>query len=157
MVIDIKNGVILFLHRPRLAYDFDINIHGHQHNLAVYDAKCLYLPLSLKNMDYKLLALNENFISRLKPFIINKRQPTLKKIMSFGQNAIGKPSDKDFYDEFGKKIFIRSKIRLEECYKILENVPYNSAQFKFRLCRNAVRYIEDKINRQEFPHIISKF
>ena len=157
LVIDLKNVVMLFSHRPRFGHDYDINIHRHQHNLAVYDSQRLYLPLSLEHMGYKLLALDEDFISRLKPFIINNKQPTLKELMNLRQGAIGKPSDKDFYDGFGKEIFIKSKARLEECYKILENAPYNSSQFKFRLWRNAVRYIEDKISKQEFLHIISKF
>ncbi len=157
LVIDINNVVMLFSHRPRFGHGYDINIHGHQHNLAVYDDQRLYLPLSLEHIGYKPLALDDNFISRLKPFIINNRQPTLKEIMSMGQGAIGRPSDKDFYDGFGKKIFIQSKARLQECYEILENAPYNSSRFKFRLWRNAIRYIEDKISKQEFLNIIRKF
>ena len=74
-----------------------------------------------------------------------------------GQGAIGKPSDKDFYDGFGKEIFTQSKARLKECYEILENVPYNSTQFRYRLWRNAIRYIEGKISKQEFLDIIRKF
>lgn len=157
MVMDIKNVIILFSHRPHFGHDYDINIHGHQHNLAVYDEKRLYLPLSIEHMGYKPLALDENFISRLKPFIINNKQPTLKEIMSMGQDAIGKPSDRDFYDGFGKGFFIKAKAKLGECYELFENAPYNSAQFKYRLWRNAVRYIEDKITKQEFLNTIKKF
>ncbi len=157
LVIDFNNLLILFSHRPRFGHGYDINIHGHQHNLAVYDDKRLYLPLSLEHMGYKPLAIDENFIGNLKKFVINNKQPTLKEIMNLGQGAIGKPFEKDFYDGFGKEIFNSSKVRLEECYKILENAPYNSSQFKFRLWRNAVRYIEDKISKQEFLNIISKF
>ncbi len=157
LVIDFDNVIILFSHRPRFGHGYDINFHGHQHNLAVYDSKRLYLPLSLEHMGYKPLALDENFIGGLKKFIIQNKQPTLNEIMNLGQNAIGKPAAKDFYDGFGKEIFNQSKARLEDCYKILENTPYNSAQFKFRLWRNAIRYIEGKINRQEFLNIIKKF
>ena len=77
--------------------------------------------------------------------------------MTLGQKAIGRPAAKDLYDGFGKEIFQQSQARLEECYKILENSPYNSARFKFRLWRNAVRYVEGKISRDEFQHTISKF
>lgn len=157
LVMDLNNVLILFSHRPHFGHDCDINIHGHQHNLAVYDAKRLYLPLSLEHMGYKPLALDDNFIGKLKPFIIQNRQPTLKEMMNLGQDAIGKPSNKDFYDGFGKEIFTQSKARLEECYKILENAPYNSARFKFRLWRNAIRYVEGKIGKQEFLRVISKF
>ena len=158
LVMDIKNVVILFSHRPRFGHDYDINIHGHQHNLAVYDDKRLYLPLSIEHMGYKPLALDEDFISRIKPFIINNKQPTLKEMMSLRQGAIGKPSDKDFYDGWADKDrFVKTQTRIKECYQILENVPYNSAQFKFRLWRNAIRYIEGKISKQEFLDIIKKF
>ncbi len=157
LVIDFDNVIILFSHRPRFAHGYDINLHGHQHNLAVYDDRRLYLPLSLEHMGYKPLALDEDFISRLKKFIIANKQPTLQEIMNLRQNFIGKPNNKDFYDGFGKEIFQQSKARLEDCYKILENIPYNSAKFKFRLWRNAIRYIEDKISRQEFLNMIKKF
>ena len=158
LVMDVKNVVILFSHRPRFGHEYDINIHGHQHNLAVYDDKRLYLPLSIEHMGYKPLALDEDFISRIKPFIINNKQPTLKEMMSLRQGAIGKPSDKDFYDGWADKDrFVKTQTRIKECYQILENVPYNSAQFKFRLWRNAIRYIEGKISKQEFLDIIRKF
>lgn len=158
LVMDIKNVVILFSHRPRFGHDYDINIHGHQHNLAVYDDKRLYLPLSIEHMGYKPLAIDEDFISRIKPFIINNKQPTLKEMMSLRQGAIGKPSNKDFYDGWADKDkFVKTQSRIKECYQILENVPYNSSQFKFRLWRNAIRYIEEKISKQEFLDIIRKF
>ena len=156
-VMDINNLIILFSHRPQFNHGCDINIHGHQHNLAVYDSKRLYLPLSIEHMGYKPLALDENFINGVKKFVVRNQQPTLKEIMALGQNAIGKPNNKDFYDGFGKEIFEQSKIRLEECYKILNNPPYNYVRYKYRLWRNAIRYIEGKISKQEFQHIINKF
>ena len=157
IAMDINNLIILFSHRPKFNHGYDINIHGHQHNLAVYDNKRLYLPLSIEHMGYKPLALDENFIDAVKKFVLKNQQPTLKEIMALGQNAIGKPNNKDFYDGFGKEIFEQSKVRLEECYKILNNPPYNYARYKYRLWRNAIRYIEGKISKQEFQHTISKF
>ena len=77
--------------------------------------------------------------------------------MQLGQNAIGKPNSKDFFDGFGKEIFLQSKARLDDCYKILNNAPYNLTPFKFRLWRNAIRYIEGKISKQEFLNVIRKF
>ena len=157
LTIDFDNVIILFSHRPKFGHDADINIHGHQHNLAVYDERRLYLPLSIEHMGYKPLPLDENFIGGLKKFVVQNRQPTLQEIMALGQKAIGRPTAKDFYDGFGKEIFQQSKARLEECYKILENVPYNSARYKFRLWRNAIRYVEGKISRDEFAQKIRKF
>ena len=157
LVMDINNLIILFSHRPKFNHDCDINFHGHQHNLAVYDEKRLYLPLSLEHMGYKPLALDENFIDGVKKFVLRNRQPTLKEIMNLGQNSIGKPNNKDFYDGFGKEIFEQSKVRLEECYKILNSPPYNFARYKFRLWRNAIHYIEGKISKQEFLNVIKKF
>ena len=157
LVMDINNLIILFSHRPKFNHGCDINFHGHQHNLAVYDEKRLYLPLSIEHMGYKPLSLDKNFIDALKKFVLKNQQPTLKEIMTLGQNAIGKPNSKDFYDGFGKEIFEQSKIRLAECYKILNNPPYNYARYKFRLWRNAIRYIEGKISKEDFQHTISKF
>ena len=157
MVIDIKNVVILFLHRPKFNHGYDINIHGHQHNLAVYDETRLYLPLSIEHLGYKPLLLDEDFAIKLKRFIGNKKQPTLKEIMQLGQNAIGKPSDKDFYDGFGKDFFLKAKARLVECYKILNNAPYNGEMFNYRMWRQAVRYIEEKSSKKEFIDALNRF
>jgi len=43
------------------------------------------------------------------------------------------------------------------CEKPCENTPYNSTRFKFQLWRNAIRYVEGKIGKQEFLRVISKF
>ncbi|MBQ7704404.1 MAG: hypothetical protein IJT73_03110 [Selenomonadaceae bacterium] len=157
LVLDVDNLIILFSHRPKFNHGCDINFHGHQHNLAVYDEKRLYLPLSIEHMGYKPLALDENFIDSLKKFVLKNKPPTLSEIMNLGQNFIGKPTAKDVYDGFGKEIFGQSRARLEECYKILNSPPYNFARYKFRLWRNAVRYIEGKISKPEFMNIIKKF
>lgn len=156
LVIDLNNLIILFSHRPKFNHDCDINIHGHQHNLAVYDDTRLYFPLSIEHMGYKPLASDENFIGGLKRLVIKNKQPTLNEMMRLGQNAIGKPGNKDFYDGFGKTIFLQSKARLAECYAILDNAPYNAARYKYRLWRHAVRYIEGKIDKQEFLQTIKK-
>ncbi len=157
LVMDLNNVIILFSHRPKFDHACDINIHGHQHNLAVYDSRRLYLPLSLEHMGYKPLPLDENFIDGVKKYVVQGKQPTLKEIMAMGQDAIGKPDGKDFYDGFGKEIFEQSKVRLAECYKILNSPPYNFTRCKFRLWRNAVRYIEGKITKPEFLNVIKKF
>lgn len=151
---DIK---ILFSHRPKFDHDCDINIHGHQHNLAVYDNTRLYLPLSIEHMGYKPLAINDEFINNLKPFILNKKQPTLNEIMKLGQKAIGKPNSKDFYDGFGKEIFVRSQARLKECYKILNSPPYTMSMQRYRLWWYALQYIEDRMSKKDFMNNISGF
>ena len=144
------NMKILFTHRPKLDHDADINIHGHQHNLSVLDETRLYLPLSIEHMGYKPLKIDENFLDGLKKFVIAKKQPTLKEIMALGQNAIGKPGDKDFYNGFGKKVFNESHERLLECYKILNAAPYTMKMQRHRLWRYALHYIEGKCSRKEF-------
>jgi len=48
------------------------------------------------------LSLDKNFISRLKPFVINNKQPTIKEFISMGKGAIqfviskGKPESRNF-------------------------------------------------------------
>ena len=157
MVVEVDKILMLFSHRPKFNHDCDINIHGHQHNLAVYDETRLYLPLSIEHMGYKPLAVDENFSKSLKRFIGNKKQPTLKEIMQLGQNAIGKPNQKDFYDGFGKEIFLKSKARLAECYKILNNPPYNMERYGLRMWRHANRYIEGKYDKKEFLDVLKRF
>ena len=157
MVIDFENVVMIFSHRPKFNHNCDINIHGHQHNLAVYDDTRLYLPLSIEHMGYKPIAIDENFTKSLKKFIGNKKQPTLNEIMQLGQNAIGKPNQKDFYDGFGKEIFLKSRARLAECYKILNNPPYNMERYGYRMWRQAIRYIEGKSEKKDFLDALKKF
>ena len=155
LAIRINDIKLLFTHRPKFDHDADINIHGHQHNLAVYDETRLYLPLSIEHMGYKSLKIDEEFVNSLKKFVNRKKQPTLKEIMSLGQNAIGKPGDKDFYDGFGKKIFLESRERLKECYKILNSAPYSMAMQRSRHWWYALRYIEGKMSKAEFTKTIS--
>ena len=150
LAIRINDIKLLFTHRPKFDHDADINIHGHQHNLAVYDDTRLYLPLSIEHMGYKPLKIDEEFANKLKKFVNSRKQPTLNEIMALGQNAIGKPNNKDFYDGFGKEIFLQSKAKLKECYKILNNAPYSMAMQKNRLWWHALRYIEGKSSKQEF-------
>ena len=157
MVIDFENVVMIFSHRPKFNQNCDINIHGHQHNLAVYDDTRLYLPLSIEHMGYKPIAIDENFTKSLKKFIGNKKQLTLNEIMSMGQNAIGKPNQKDFYDGFGKEVFLKSKVRLAECYKLLNNPPYNMERYGYRMWRQAIRYIEGKSEKKDFLDALKKF
>ena len=157
ITMDINNLIILFSHRPKFDHDCDVNIHGHQHNLAVYDNKRLYLPLSIEHMGYKPLALDENFVEALKKFVLKNQQPTLKEIMALGQNSIGTPNIDDFYGWFDEETFEEYKFRLEKCYQILNNPPYNSARYKYRLWQNANLYIESKISEQEFHNAISQF
>ena len=71
ITMNIDNLIILFSHRPKFDHDCDINIHGHQHNLAVYDKKRLYLPLSIEHMGYKPLALDE-FCRSIKKICVEK-------------------------------------------------------------------------------------
>lgn len=157
MVIDIKNVVMLFSHRPKFNHGYDINIHGHQHNLAVLDEKRIYLPLSIEHLGYKPLLIDENFVGKLKKFILEKRQPTLNEMMRLGQNAIGKPNQKDFYDGLGKDFFLKSQKRLSKCYEILNNPPYNLEKNNYRMWRQAVQYIEEKSTKKEFFDALNKF
>ena len=106
-------------------------------------------------MGYKPLAIDDNFIDGLKKFVIAKKQPTLKEIMALGQNAIGKPSNKDFYDGFGKEIYLQMKARLKECYKILNSPPYTMKMQRNRHWWYALRYIEGKMSKAEFTKTIS--
>ena len=140
-----------YCNRPKFNHSVDINIHGHQHNLAVYDNTRLYLPVSIEHSGYKPIALDEEFLNKLKRYRIDKRQPTLNEIMDMNQDAIGKSSAKDFYDGWAdKNKFLETQSKIKDSYEILNNKPYVDRMFRDRQWRLAQRYIEGKISRKEF-------
>ena len=59
LLLELNKIRILFTHRPKFNHSAGINIHGHQHNLSVYDNSRLYLPVSIEHAGYKSIALNE--------------------------------------------------------------------------------------------------
>lgn len=156
LVLDMNRIRILFTHRPKFNHSADINIHGHQHNLSVYDSSRLYFPMSIEHAGYKPIALSEEFLNKLKKFVVDKRQPTLKEIMNLNQNAIGKPSAKDFYDGWADKDrFVETQNRIKDCYQILNNEPYIDRPFGDRHWRLAQRYIEGKISKKELINLLN--
>ena len=46
LVLSIAGIKILFTHRPRYDHSYDINIHGHQHNIYYPAVKKLFLPIA---------------------------------------------------------------------------------------------------------------
>ena len=108
-------------------------------------------------MGYKPLAFDDEFVAAIKNFVVRRKQPTLKELMQLGQNAIGKPYDRDFYDGFGREIFARSRERLKECYALINSPPYFNQMQRYRLWWFALRYIEDKISKRELLNACRSF
>ena len=148
---------LLFSHRPKFGHDADINIHGHQHNLSVLDSTRLYLPLSIEHMGYVPLALDDSFIAKIKPFVNEKRQPTVNELMSLFQNAIGKAGPKDLYDGFGKEAQIESRKRLLECYELFRQSPYAETMGKNHLWDLARQFIENRMTQSQFLQAAKRF
>lgn len=157
MTLRIQGIRMLFSHRPQFGHDADINIHGHQHNLSVLDPTRLYLPLSIEHMGYAPLALDDRFMARVKPFVEKKKQPNTEELIKLFQNAIGQAGTKDYYDGFGEDAQTTSRDRLLECYEIFQQPPYVSAMRKNRLWDIGRRYIEGRLEHEEFTKAINRF
>lgn len=157
LTLRIQGIRLLFSHRPQFGHDADINIHGHQHNLSVLDPTRLYLPLSIEHMGYAPLALDDRFMARVKPWVEKKRQPNTEELMRLFQNAIGQISPKDCYDGFGETAQNTSRDRLMECYAVFQQPLYVASMRKNRLWDIGRRYIEGRIEQEEFLKTIKGF
>ena len=78
---------ILFSHRPIAGHTADINIHGHQHSLALADTSRLYLPLALEYSAYYPIIFDHKLLGRLRSWVDRKHVPTEKEIRASHQRT----------------------------------------------------------------------
>lgn len=155
ITLNIEGYRLLFSHRPKFGHEADINIHGHFHSLYTPDETRLYLPLSLEHMGYAPLALDDSFIAKLKPFIITKKQPTAKEIITLFENAIGEANERDISDS--REPHKLSKERLKECYELFSTPPYSNAMRKCRLWDYARNYAKERSSYVDFISAVRGF
>lgn len=65
LVMTLADVKILFTHRPRYNHSYDINIHGHHHNIHYLAMKNLFLPIALEVMGYAPIPVDERFLRKL--------------------------------------------------------------------------------------------
>jgi len=114
----------LFSHHPQYFHHHDINVHGHMHNLSREDFSCVHLPLSLENMNYKLIKFDKSFINSTRRWLTNHQ--TLEEIMMLGQDAL-KPRDVDLYGPCRNKEIHELRVYRRTRMKALidhHNIPY---------------------------------
>lgn len=69
MVLKLAGLRIVFSHRPMIGHAYDINIHGHQHDLSVLDGTRLYLLVALEHTRYAPVAMNKDFMGSLRSYV----------------------------------------------------------------------------------------
>ena len=94
---------ILFSHHPVPEHTADINIHGHLHCLYREDMTRLYLPLSLEHMGYQPIAVDREFLQKIRSWVDRQHIPSIKEIIALRQNYIGKPTDNDRHGKHYRK------------------------------------------------------
>jgi Predicted phosphoesterase or phosphohydrolase len=56
---------IIFTHKPLIFHEYDVNIHGHLHNVATVDSVCKHYLIALEYTGYKPVLLS-NMIPKLR-------------------------------------------------------------------------------------------
>ena len=92
LVMNFAGMRILFTHKPKYRHEYDINIHGHLHTVNTLSDKKLFLPIALEYMGYAPLAMDDNFIAKLKNLVGNfwlrNEKPTPEQFKTFGEAPI---------------------------------------------------------------------
>ncbi len=50
---------LIFTHAPLIFHEYNVNIHGHLHNVAKVDLVCKHYPVALEYTEYKPLLLSD--------------------------------------------------------------------------------------------------
>ena len=142
---------ILFTHKPKYRHEYDINIHGHLHTIYPLSAQKLFLPIALEYMGYAPLALDADFLRKLKilveNFWLHKKNPTPEHFKAFGS-----PLKFFMRNEAGVQSMKKSKLllrRLQMEFFIDSNFLDNYAvRDKSQQIQNA--FLHDEISFEEF-------
>lgn len=114
LVMTMKDVSILFSHWPRYDHSYDINIHGHQHDIHRESNARLFLPLALETMGYEPIAMDEKFLQRISTWVEKFRAdgqvPTEDEIKAIGTNPIAELRSRDRYGQFTPQEFAECKL-----------------------------------------------
>lgn len=148
---DIK---ILFTHRPRYDHSYDINIHGHHHNIHYPPVDKLFLPIALEVMGYAPISMDEKFLRKLSRLVerywLCGKFPTPIEIKSFGSEPLCVLRDVDIFDKvIGNK---HEQLRFNRTFFELYSQTEGFDTYALRnICLQAKKdFIHSRISLQEF-------
>lgn len=148
MVLKLAGLRIVFSHRPMLGHAYDVNIHGHQHDLHVLDDSRLYLPVALEHTRYAPVPLTEAFLKTLRSYVERNYQPTAKEIHALlgSDRAL---EERDVYGGFGKESYEDSQKRLKEGFGLLCQPDAAKASRGYLRWHLVQQYVEGAIEFEE--------
>lgn len=150
---------ILLTHRPKYGHAYDINIHGHQHDLHRQDFSRLYLPLCLEQMGYKLLALDEQLCGTIKSWLDRRHIPALEEIRALGQAELPVRnrdlygghhggSSRDIWQDMVKRRAIAEALTASARYIGVKAHP--------AYCATMERYVQEEISEVELQRRLGR-
>ena len=117
-MMKLGNVSILFSHWPRYGHSYDINIHGHQHDIHRESRSRLFLPLALETMGYGPILMGEIFLQRLSTWVERFQQegqvPTDDEIKAIGTNPIAELRQRDLYGRFTPQELAERRLLLDD-------------------------------------------
>lgn len=153
MVLKLSGIRIVLSHRPMLGHAYDINIHGHQHDLHVSDEMRLYFPVALEHTRYAPVAMTEDFLKAIRSFAARNHQPSQKKVHTIlGSNR--ELEERDFFGGFGKEANNECRRRIKEGYDLLSRPETARASRGYRLWHFVRQYAEGEMDAAELQRKI---
>ena len=101
LVLRLDGMHVLLTHYPKYGHTYDINIHGHQHDLHRASDKELYLPLALEAQGYAPIEVSPEFLKTLHGWVDNfklsGKVPSTEEIRDLGPEPIEMLRQRDYY------------------------------------------------------------
>ena len=89
-----------FTHRPRIGHTFDINIHGHEHDVHRVSEEGLFLPIALEVHGYEPIELDHERMRLIRSWVDKYKQdgtiPSLDTYRKFGSDPIPELRERDY-------------------------------------------------------------
>lgn len=159
LVMELYGVRILFTHEPKYGHAYDINIHGHHHDLHRQDFSRLYLPLCLEQMGYKLLALDEQLCGTIKSWWARRHIPTLEEIRALGQAELP-IRDRDLYGGHhggtSRDIWQDMVQRRSIAEALTVSAHYIGAKAHPAYCATMDRYVQEEISEVELQRRLGR-
>lgn len=99
-MMHIEGVRMLFTHRPRIGHTFDINIHGHEHDVHSVSDAGLFLPIALEVQGYEPIELTHDRMRLIRSWSDEYKQdgsrPGLDALREFGPNPIPELRERDY-------------------------------------------------------------
>jgi calcineurin-like phosphoesterase family protein len=104
-VMNVEGVRMLFTHRPRIGHTFDINVHGHEHDVHRVSETGLFLPIALEVQGYEPIELTNDRMRLIRSWSDKYKQdgsrPSLNALRKFGPNPIPELRERDHIGRAG--------------------------------------------------------